>query len=167
MTARPLWLGVAACLALAAPPRPAILWNTTASVPVGLYGLSPARTLRPGDLVVVRPDPALARTLAEAGWLPAGVPLLKPVAARAGDTVCRVRERVLISGREVAVALTHDARGRLLPRWSGCRRLGPDEVFLLSPAPGSLDGRYFGPTDRRSIRARAAPIWTASPEVRR
>lgn len=160
MRARVLTIGLIACVALAVQPRPLFLWNATASVPIGLYWLSEPTDLRPGDLVAVRPGARLAAVLAKAGWLPPGVPLLKPVAARSGQSVCRAQSVIAIDGHPVARALTHDAHGRGLPRWSGCRRLGAGEVFLLSSAPGSLDGRYFGPTDQHAILARARPLWT-------
>ena len=49
----------------------------------------------------------------------------------------------------------------MLPRWSGCRTLQPDEVFLMNPTvPDSLDGRYFGSLPLTSIVARAVPLWT-------
>ncbi len=153
--------GFLACLALGAAPRPRLLLNTTASVPVGLYGLSPAGSPRAGDLVVVTPDPALAAFLDQGGWLPRGVPLIKPVAAVAGQSVCRVGQTVTIDGRKVARALSADGRGRPLPTWSGCRALGSGEVFLQAPAPGSLDGRYFGITDGSRILARARPLLVA------
>lgn len=166
MRRRVLAMGLVACAALAVPTRPLVLWNVTASVPVGLYRLSSPANLRQGDLVVVRPDPDLAAMLAMNGWLPSGVPLLKPVMALSGQRVCRSGATIAIEGRPVARALSHDGRGRRLPRWSGCRRLGPGEVFLLSSAPGSLDGRYFGPTAASQILARARPIWTPAPERR-
>lgn len=164
MKRRVLALGLAACLALTVRGRPLVLWNATASVPVGLYGLSPPSRLETGDLVVVRPDPKLAAVLAKGGWAPPGVPLLKPVAARSGQVVCRTGLIVTIDHRPAALALAADARGLRLPRWSGCHRLRAGEVFLLAPAPGSLDGRYFGPTQARWILARARPIWPRAPE---
>jgi len=150
-----------ACLALSATPRPRLLLNTTASVPVGLYRLSPAGSPRVGDLVVVTPDPALAAFLDESGWLPRGVPLIKPVAAVAGQSVCRVGPAVTIDGRMVGYALSMDGRGRPLPTWSGCRALGPGEVFLLARAVGSVDGRYFGTTDGGQVLAQARPLMIA------
>jgi len=155
--------GMLACLALSTAPRPRLLLNTTASVPVGLYGLSPARSPRAGDLVVVEPDPAFAALLDQGGWLPRGVPLIKPVAAVASQSVCRVGQTVTIDGRKVARALGADGHGRLLPTWTGCLVLDPGEVFLLAPAPGSLDGRYFGVTDGSRILARARPLLVAQP----
>lgn len=159
MKPRVLCLGLAACLALAVGPRPRLLWNTTASVPIGLYGLSAPESVRVGDLVVVRPDPNLAAYLAEGGWLPRNAPLIKPVAAIGGQRVCRRGAVVAVDGRAIALALPVDGRGRALPAWSGCRTLEAGEVFLLAPAPGSLDGRYFGVTRSDQIRARARPLW--------
>ena len=164
------WILVAgglACLALAAAPAPRLLLNTTASVPVGLYYLSPPGPARHGELVVVRPNPALAAFLDEGGWLPRGVPLIKPVGAVAGQSVCRLGRDLFIDGRLAARALEVDGQGRTLPAWSGCQVLGPGEVLLLAPAFGSLDGRYFGPTSEGEILARARPLLVARPEAAR
>ncbi|MDR6624489.1 S26 family signal peptidase [Caulobacter segnis] len=150
--------GLLACLALSVTPRPLLLLNTTASVPVGLYRVVPIRTPQVGDLVVVTPEPGLADFLDEGGWLPRGVPLIKPVAAVAGQTVCRRNQDLAIDGRTVARALLRDGRGGRLPFWSGCRILGTGEVFLLAPAPASLDGRYFGITDGAQVQAKAHPL---------
>lgn len=159
--------GALACLALAAAPRPRLLLNTTASVPVGLYRLAPPGRPAVGDLVVVGPDPALAAFLEEGGWLPRGVPLIKPIAAAAGQTVCRNRQDLTIDGRLAARALEVDGHGRPLPTWSGCRTLAVGEVLVLSPAPGSFDGRYFGVTDGGQILARARPVLVRRPEAGR
>ncbi len=66
---------------------PRLIWNATASMPVGLYAVQPIRYLAVGDLLAVRPSEPLAGFLAAGGYLPHGVPLLKQVAAMAGDTV--------------------------------------------------------------------------------
>lgn len=167
MRATVIGAGLLACLALTAAPRPRLLLNATASVPVGLYALKPPDLIQVGDLVVVRPDPALAAFLDEGGWLPRGVPLIKPVAAIAGQTVCRLGPEVSIDGRLVARALPADGRGRALPTWSGCRELGPGEIFLLAGVFGSLDGRYFGVTGGEQILARARPLLVAGADRRR
>ncbi len=160
-----LTLGGLACLMLAVPMSPRLLWNTTRSVPVGLYRLAPSSTPKLGDLVVIRLDPDIAVRLARDGWLPRGVPLLKPVVAVGGQQICRKDVRVAIDGRPVAIALARDARGRLLPHWSGCRRLNADEIFVLAAPFGSFDGRYFGPTARSAVLAVAHPVWTPSTAI--
>ncbi|MBI1208522.1 MAG: conjugal transfer protein TraF [Azospirillum sp.] len=146
---------------IALPQRPILVWNATASVPIGLYRIGLPSTLRTGDLVLVQAPPELAPDWAARGYLPLGVPLLKPVAATAGDTVCREGPNLTIDGRPVAIALPADTHGRALPEWFGCRVLGPGQLFLLNPVvPDSLDGRYFGPVSIGSIIGKAVALWT-------
>ena len=142
-------------------PRPLLTWNSTASVPIGLYGVQPVGDLHVGDMVLFHPPMALTDLLAERGYLPLGVPMLKPIAALPGDWVCRIGMQVTINGTAIASALERDRMGRPLPVWSGCRLLSPDELFLLNPAvAASLDGRYFGPLPAVAIVGRAVPLWT-------
>ncbi|OYY77211.1 MAG: S26 family signal peptidase [Sphingomonas sp. 28-62-20] len=142
-------------------PMPRLIWNASASVPVGLYAVQPARSPRRKDLVVVSPPAPLADFLAEGGYLPRGVPLLKRVAAVGGQRVCRIGLTVTVDGAAFATALDKDHRGRELPRWSGCVTLTETQVLLLNrDVPDSLDGRYFGPLPTSTIVGRAQPIWT-------
>jgi type IV secretory pathway protease TraF len=112
-----------------------------------------------GALAVIRlPEPL--RILAETrGYLRKGALLIKPVAAGAGDTVCRHGSLVTINGRVVAHARTLDGVGRPLPAWSGCFRLAPDQIFVLSADPDSFDSRYMGPIDRVHVLGLAQPVW--------
>ena len=126
-------------------PRPRLVWNASASAPIGLYRLSAVSHPAVGMLVVIGPPMSLARFLDERRYLPIGVPLLKHVAARPGARICRFGARVTIDGHVAAVALSRDTRGRLLPRWRGCRTIAPGQLFVLNAAADSMDGRYFGP----------------------
>jgi len=88
------------------------------------------------------------------------VPLVKRVAGISGDRICARGEEISINGAAVAKRLRHDAAGRLLPWWEGCRTLRRSEVFLLmAEVPGAFDGRYFGPTDRADVIGRARLLW--------
>jgi type IV secretory pathway protease TraF len=99
--------------------------------------------------------------MAARGYLGKNVPLLKHVAAKAGQRVCRIGSVVNVDGRPAAVALIHDRAGRPLPVWRGCRTLNAEELLLLNPAhPDSLDGRYFGPLPAPTMLGRAIPILT-------
>ncbi|GAJ30142.1 S26 family signal peptidase [Acidomonas methanolica] len=139
---------------------PRLLWNETASVPVGLYRVQPGSALHVGDIAALRLPDRLALLLAQRGYLPFGVPLLKPVAALPGQNVCRTKSAISIGGAHVGDALASDHRGRPLPVWQGCHRLLPDEIFVMNPAePRSLDGRYFGPLPAASVIGRAVPVW--------
>ena len=164
--------GVLAVVALgvgltAAPPLdPSLLiWNASASVPIGLYAIEQPTGLRVADLVVVRPPEPLAEFLADRTYLPRGVPLLKHVSALSGQSVCRKGLAVTIDGAAIGDARERDSRGRPLPSWQGCRVVSADEVFLMNPrSADSFDGRYFGPLPASSIIGRAIPVWTMGEE---
>lgn len=161
----PLLLAGGALAALLVPALHAmplrLVWNASASVPVGLYRIEPPASIGVGDLVLMHPSPALERLMAERRYVERGVPLLKPVAAVTGATVCRTGLSVTINGQAVALALPNDRLGRPLPRWTGCRHLRAGELFLIAPASAaSFDSRYFGPVARSQIIGRAMPVWT-------
>ena len=115
-----------------APGRPLrIVYNASASAPLGWYAVQTARQIAPGDLVVVRPPSGVERLMIERRYIGVGVPLLKFVLAIRGAQVCRAGDRVTVNAAVVGAAFDHDSRGRPLPRWSGCRRLGPNEILSL------------------------------------
>jgi conjugative transfer signal peptidase TraF len=151
--------GILATSASAIPSR-RLVWNASASVPIGLYwriGAEPAR----GDLVLAWAPLWARRLAAERGYLPFDVPLVKRIAAVAGDTVCVVDSAVVINGETMAHQRDTDLSGQPLPRWDGCRILASGEFFLIMPhVPDSFDGRYFGISDRRDIVGRLVPLWT-------
>jgi conjugative transfer signal peptidase TraF len=150
-------LGVGASLAFH--PAPRWVWNETASVPIGLYRIQPTVPVRIGDIVALRLPEREATLLATRGYLPFGVLLLKPVAALAGQNVCRIGVHVTIDGKAAGDAKTVDHRGRPLPVWQGCRTLGSGQVFVMNAAvPTSLDGRYFGVLPMDTVIGRAVPV---------
>ncbi len=134
-------------------PDPALIYNPTESAEPGWYRVLPAKRPARGDLVAARlPEPA--RKLADArGFLPAGLPVIKTIAAAGGDTACWSDEAVSLPGEQRLELLTHDRAGRPLPRPpNGCVTLGPEEVFLASDRiPGSFDSRYFGAVEARLV----------------
>jgi conjugative transfer signal peptidase TraF len=141
-------------------PVPKLIWNASASVPIGLYLVNPAGALHIGELVLVRPPEALAGFLAQRGYLAMGVPLLKHVLALPGQTVCRTGRTVTIDGMAVGQALERDHLGRILPTWRGCRMVAVHEVFFMNwQSENSFDGRYFGPLPATTIVGRAEPLW--------
>ena len=140
-------------------------WNASASVPIGLYAVDAIIDVQTGDLVVVTPPEPLAGFLADRGYLTRGVPLLKHVAAVAGQTVCRVGRSVTVDAIEMGEARERDGRGRSLPVWQGCRAIAEGDVFLMNRrSADSLDGRYFGPLPAASIIGRAIPLWVYQTE---
>ncbi len=138
-----------------------LLWNASASTPLGFYDLAPTHNLAVGDLVAVLPEKPLADLLVGRGYIGRGVPLLKHIAALPGQDVCRIGNVITVDAVPFGEALDRDKRGRLLPNWQGCRRIDDGDLFLMNPSvPDSLDGRYFGPIPVRDVIGKAAPLYT-------
>ena len=139
---------------------PWMIWNASASVPIGLYAIHTVAALRVGELVVVKPPGPLARFLADRGYLPRDVLLMKHVAALGGQSVCRSGLTVSVDSVTVGEARERDSRSRPQPVRQGCRVIAVGEVFLMNARPAnSLDGRYFGLLPAASIVGRATPLW--------
>ncbi|NDW07657.1 S26 family signal peptidase [Jiella pacifica] len=146
---------------LAAPTTIKLLWNASASAPIGLYWIMPADTLDAGDLVAAMPPEPLARYMADRGYLPRGVPLIKRVLGLPGQLVCRNGRSITLDGKNVGEALGRDRTGRQLPGWQGCRRIAEGNVFLMNTSVrDSFDGRYFELLSARTVIGRAIPIAT-------
>jgi conjugative transfer signal peptidase TraF len=161
-------LAVAAIIAIgAAPPlltlacKPPLLlvWNSSASAPVGLYRVHPGEVSGHGDVVIARTPVAIRHLAAERRYVPANVPLVKRVAAEDGDRVCASRRTIWINRQVAALRRRTDAAGRTMPWWRGCRTLAKSEIFLLGDGPDSFDGRYFGITRRSELIGRAVLLW--------
>jgi conjugative transfer signal peptidase TraF len=126
--------------------------NVSPSVPYGLYRLAAVPTpLTPGTLVVL-PVPASMRA-----WQT--IPLLKPVAAVAGATVCITDNALWIAGTSYG-PVYRAAQGKTLPHLEGCATVPDGAVFLATQSSRSLDGRYFGMTPMHTLTARAVPVLT-------
>ena len=94
---------------------PTLIWNASASAPVGLYTVRTAADLGVTDLVAVDAPEPLASFLKEREYLPRGVPLMKRIAALPGQTVCRI-------GRNVSVDTTRwERRWRAIGAAASCR----------------------------------------------
>jgi conjugative transfer signal peptidase TraF len=140
-------------------------------MPQGLWQVRAADApLQRGELVTVcLPDTAPIREAMARGYLPAGScaggyePLVKPVAAVAGDQVTVTRGGITVDGRPVAysVQLLRDSAGRPLRSVApGLYPVMPGEVWLLSGHdPRSFDSRYFGPVPTASVQGMARPLW--------
>ena len=129
-----------------------LIWNTTGSVPRGLWWVS-GGPLQRGDIVCV-PISAFR----SASWVPEdywhrnawGKPksFLKRVAGLPGDVVGTWQNGLIhINGGIIpnSVPLSMDRAGRLLKAFHLPVILASDEVWLLSDSPRGFDSRYLGP----------------------
>ena len=141
-------------------PNPRLVWNASASAPVGLYVVTPGATVRQGNMVIARLAEPMQTLAATRHYLPANVPLVKQVAALSGAMICAHGLAISINGIRVATRRRRDRAGRLMPWWTGCQRLRSGFVFLLMPrVRDSFDGRYFGPTRASDIVGKARLLW--------
>ncbi|TPI35813.1 S26 family signal peptidase [Mesorhizobium sp. B3-1-6] len=140
---------------------PLLLWNASASAPIGLYAVRNMAVPTAGALVVIEPPEIVARFAAKRGYLPLGLPMLKHIEGLPGQDVCRVAGVITVDGIGTGTALERDRKGRALPDWGGCRTIAADQIFVMNrKVQDSLDGRYFGPFPVSSIVGRATPLWT-------
>jgi len=144
-------------------------FNFTPSMPLGIYRLAPLSNsgARRGMLVAVCAPPVAAelgrlRGYLEAGRCPtAAEPLLKVVAAVAGDSVTVSASGVVVNGCLLrhSRALSRDAAGRWLYPWPhGHFQLRRGELWLYAADDRSWDSRYWGPTPVEGVLARALEV---------
>ncbi|WP_334147088.1 S26 family signal peptidase [Hyphomicrobium sp.] len=140
---------------------PKLIWNASASTPIGLYSIEPARSPEVTDLVAIRAPEPLASFMVERGYIGRGVPLMKRIAALPRQRVCRTDRSITVDAVPLGDALERDHLGRPLPVWEGCRVVAAGELFLMNwQVPDSLDGRYFGPLPAADVIGRAIPLYT-------
>lgn len=133
-----------------------LIWNATASAPIGFYTVAPADALEVPELVAIMPSEPLERFMVDRGYIGRGVPLLKRVLGLPGQRVCRNGATITVDHVEMGGALERDRMGRDLPVWQGCLIIGDGELFLMNwDIRDSLDGRYFGPVPASSVIGRA------------
>ena len=144
------------------------LINTTRSYPRGLY-LPLGRAAHVGDLVAYCPGSSvanfgMARGYLDPGRCPSGsVPLIKRLAAAAGDQVAIGPAGVMVDGKVLKNSrpLARDGLGRPLPQLRLSATLADGQVLLMSDyEAASFDSRYFGPLDRAGVLKTMRPVLT-------
>nr|WP_321982674.1 S26 family signal peptidase [uncultured Cohaesibacter sp.] len=142
-------------------PQLKLVWNVSASAPIGLYILREPVELEVADLVAVRLPERWQTFVVERGYIGNGAPLLKRIVGLPGQMVCRINGFITVDEVTMGHAREADHVSRLLPTWHGCQTIDQDEIFLMNwQVDDSLDGRYFGPVHANSIIGLARPLWT-------
>jgi conjugative transfer signal peptidase TraF len=138
---------------------PWIKLNLTSSAPRGVWLRHGIPAVIPHGTWVIIPTPAAVKA-----WAPQvglwSIPLLKPVAAVAGESVCVDGGLLWIQGLPYGRVHT-EAQGQPLPHLAnGCTTIPDAMVFVASPVPQSLDSRYFDSVAVTDILATATPLLT-------
>jgi conjugative transfer signal peptidase TraF len=141
-------------------PRPLFVWNASPSADIGLYLVTGKSSLSRGDMAALwLPEPH-RRLAAERRYLPHNIPAIKRVVAVPGDSVCALGSRISVNGQWIADRHKRDGKGQPMPWWQNCKRLRPDELFLLNEeVANSFDGRYVGISKRSDVIGEASLIW--------
>jgi conjugative transfer signal peptidase TraF len=145
--------------------------NMTASMPLGLWRVTPAPPQITRGMIVVycledRPtaEMALQRGYISPGRCPSGTePLFKPVVAIPGDVVTVTPSGISVNGSLLTSSspLTADPAGRPLAGALGEFQVSPGEVWVLSHySMLSFDSRYSGPVRTDNITGVASPVLT-------
>lgn len=139
--------------------HPLVIYNSTDSLPRGLYRVVRKPAYELGDLVVF-PIPETVRGLVKSRhWLPDNAFLIKPIAARSGDVLSTKNGRCFSNGIDFGPVNRADRNGLPLPVFLVNRQLHDREIAVVSPGCCSFDSRYFGPIREWEIIGIAVPIW--------
>ena len=162
-----------AILGLALSARLRVRVNWTDSLPRGLYLVNavPRAGVVRGEIVVACPPRPYAEIGRDHGYLIAGgcpggvAPVLKLVAARAGDVVQLSSSGIEVNGSRLpgTVLLAADNRGDPPVHVAfGRYRVPAGEIWLFTPKPNGYDSRYFGPVPMKNVLNVARPLLTSS-----
>jgi len=146
-----------------------VRWNPTASVRTGLYVITNDAQ---ASLVAFCPTGDAATEAIARGYRPRSLQcpdkyaaLLKPVAARAGDTVEVGQMGISVNGHLLpnTAAFKIDAKKRPMHVWpNGTYIVQPGTVWVLSTYNKySYDSRYYGPIQLSTVISHAKPLWTS------
>lgn len=131
--------------------------NFTESAPTGIWTKKPIQSISKGTLVVFCAPPSdIPMTHGDCPDT-FNAPLLKPVAAVAGDTVKISRGLpATVNGH----ALPNTAAHPSMKAWPDGEYIVRDgQVWLFSSySPKSFDSRYFGPVNLSAVRGEAVPL---------
>ncbi|MGO9230066.1 MAG: conjugative transfer signal peptidase TraF [Bryobacteraceae bacterium] len=139
--------------------------NSSPSLPIGLYRVASGPDATFVEFCPAEPFASIgnARGYRRAGNCPdGGSPLMKPVVARAGDSVQVAARGISVNGKAIpnSAPLPKDTAGRPLKPWPfGTYSVETGTVWVVSDYhPHSFDSRYFGPISEALIRHHLRPL---------
>lgn len=141
-----------------------IYFNTTPSLPVGIYAVIPGKHFRNGDTVAYVPEEAIQQLAAERGWSKEGrMVFIKHAygpgtqyAARPGDEP----QSFIVDYHASGPVSTQDGNGLPLPQHYGWFDVPDGEFLPVGTSLHSFDGRYTGTVPQGRILCRVVPLLT-------
>ena len=146
-----------------------VRWNPTASVRTGLYVVTNDQN---APLVAFCPTGEAAAESISRGYRQRGLQcpdkyaaLLKPVAARTGDTVEVSQKGISVNGKLLSNTAAFKIDSKKRPMHvspNGTYIVQPGTVWVLSTYNKySYDSRYYGPIQLSTVITHAKPFWTS------
>ncbi|CZO83085.1 MULTISPECIES: conjugative transfer signal peptidase TraF [Legionella] len=143
--------------------------NLTESIPIGLYRITSAESLKNAYVIFCPDDRESFRLAKSRGYIDHGLNcggygyLMKKVVAVSGDILSVTPEGVLINQTLLPFSKPKlkDGINRTLPQWRILDYpLKVNEVMTMtSQSEWSFDGRYYGLVHTRQIKGMIIPIW--------
>jgi conjugative transfer signal peptidase TraF len=143
--------------------------NLTESIPIGLYRITSAESLKNAYVIFCPDDRKSFRLAKNRGYIDHGLNcggygyLMKKVVAVSGDILSVTPEGVLVNQMLLPFSKPKlkDGINRTLPQWRTLDYpLKENEVMTLtSQSEWSFDGRYYGLVHTRQIKGMITPIW--------
>jgi conjugative transfer signal peptidase TraF len=144
-----------------------VRFNSTGSLPIGLYRVSTAADANLAEFCPPEPLSRLSvvRQYRNRGnCLDGDNPLMKPIVARFGDVVVLSKSGLKVNGSLLGntAPRSQDSKARPLPHYPfGTYQVNAGTVWVASSYhPLSFDSRYFGPIPTSIIRHRLKPLLT-------
>lgn len=143
--------------------------NLTESIPIGLYRITSAESLKNAYVIFCPDDRESFRLAKNRGYIDHGLNcggygyLMKKVVAVSGDILSVTPEGVSVN--QILLPFSKpklkDGINRALPQWRTLDYpLKENEVMTLtSQSKWSFDGRYYGLVHTRQIKGMITPIW--------
>ena len=137
-----------------------LIYNATASVPVGWYIKLPMSNLEIGDYVVFDPPAEVKDFVLDRGYMTENELMMKQVGGLAGDHYCVIQSthEFYAKGKYIGQVAKKDGQDRDLPVLDGDFVVPAGKFLPITTHPFSFDGRYFGSVDMSAIQYKVYPI---------
>ena len=137
-------------------------FNTSKSLPVGLYVRIPGDEYEKGDYIVYEPDEGTKALVRRYGWNDNPGTFLKIVGGVAGDkySVEESTRFFTVGDKYIGIAHETDTKGNRLPQIRGDFTVEEGRILPIGTASRSFDGRYTGTIPITRIKAKVKPLLT-------
>lgn len=129
-----------------------VIYNYTASLPVGWYWLEPAASLRHGDIILCDADEDTMQLAVERQWINPNTHFLKCIYGLPGDVYEIRAHRYIVNGEDKGEIKQYDSAGRKLPLQPDGKYIVPEGYILTGTSEeNSFDSRYYGPIPIKNV----------------